>query len=238
MFSLEKVYSITPSFRAEKSRTTRHLAEYQHLEVETAWADMEENLRIQEELLAHALHHTAERAAADLKELGRDPKDLLAVKAPFERMDYGEAIERLQDLGRRIEWGADFGRDDEVALTKDRKAPLFVTNFPKAIKAFYMKVDAENPDVVQCDDLLAPEGYGEIIGASVREEDNSLMIDRLQKEGARLENYEWYLDLRRYGSIPHAGFGLGIERVVQWVCRLEHVRDATPFPRVMNRASP
>jgi asparaginyl-tRNA synthetase len=238
MFSLEKVYSFTPSFRAEKSRTVRHLAEYLHLELETAWADMKENLRVQEEMLTFALHHVAKHAAAELRELGRDPQDLLDIKTPFERLDYGEAVERLQDMGQKISWGEDFGRDHEKALTDDRKAPLFITNYPKEIKAFYMKVDPERPDVVQCDDLLAPEGYGEIIGASVREEKNELMVERLQKEGAKLENYEWYLDLRRYGSVPHAGFGLGVERVLMWICKLDHVRDATPFPRVMNRASP
>jgi asparaginyl-tRNA synthetase len=189
-------------------------------------------------MLTGALHFVASKAADDLKALGRDPAELLAVKAPFERLDYGDAVERLQDLGHRITWGQDFGRDHEVALTKERSAPLFITNYPTEVKAFYMKLHPDNTDVVQCDDLLAPEGYGEIIGASVREEDNDAMIARLKKEGAKLENYEWYLDLRRYGSIPHAGFGLGIERVVQWICKLEHVRDATPFPRVMNRASP
>jgi asparaginyl-tRNA synthetase len=189
-------------------------------------------------MLAYALHYAADKAAAPLKALGRDPGELKAVKPPFDRLDYGEAVEKLQDMGQRIQWGEDFGRDHEKALTEDRTTPLFVTNFPKEVKAFYMKVDPEKPDTVQCDDLLAPEGYGEIIGASVREESNDSLIERLLKEGAKVENYEWYLDLRRYGSIPHAGFGLGVERVVQWICKLDHVRDATPFPRVMNRASP
>ena len=238
MFALESVYSITPSFRAEKSRTTRHLAEYSHLEVETAWAGQEENLRIQEELVAAGIHTAAKNTGPLLKELGRDPEELLKIKTPFERLDYGEAVEKLQDLGERIEWGEDLSSIHERKLTENRKAPLFITNYPKEVKAFYMKVNPEKPDTVQCGDLLAPEGYGEIIGGSVREENNDFLIERLRKEGAKLENYEWYLDLRRYGSIPHAGFGLGIERVLMWITKLEHIRDATPFPRVMNRASP
>lgn len=238
MFSLEKVYSITPSFRAEKSRTVRHLAEYSHLEAETAWFGLEDNLRFQEELVTAGLHEVAKNCASLLKDLGRDPQDLLNVKPPFDRMDYGEAIEKLQDMGEKIQWGEDMGAPQERLLTEKRKTPIFITNFPREIKAFYMKVNPDKPDTVLCADLLAPEGYGEIIGGSVREESNDSLIERLKKEGAKLENYQWYLDLRRYGSIPHAGFGLGVERVLMWICKLEHIRDATPFPRVMNRASP
>lgn len=238
MFSLEKVYSITPSFRAEKSRTTRHLAEYSHLEIETAWAGQNENLRIQEELVRAGIHAAAKHCGPLLKELGRDPEEILKITTPFDRLDYGEAVEKVQDLGERIEWGEDLSSIHERKLTENRKTPIFITNYPKEVKAFYMKVNPEKPDTVLCGDLLAPEGYGEIIGGSVREENNDFLIERLRKEGAKLENYEWYLDLRRYGSIPHAGFGLGIERVLMWICKLEHIRDATPFPRVMNRASP
>ena len=238
MFSLEKVFSITPSFRAEKSRTTRHLAEYSHLEAEAAWHGQEENLKLQEELVAAGIHHAAKNAGPLLKELGRDPQELLAIKTPFDRLDYGEAIEKLQDMGEKISWGEDMGAPQERLLTEKRKAPVFITNFPKEIKAFYMKVNPDKPDTVQCADLLAPEGYGEVIGGSVREESNESLIERLRKEGANLKNYEWYLDLRRFGSVPHAGFGLGVERILMWICKLEHIRDATPFPRVMNRASP
>jgi asparaginyl-tRNA synthetase len=238
MFSLEKVYSITPSFRAEKSRTTRHLAEFTHLEVETAWFGQEENLHLQEELVAHAVHACIEKVPHLLKDLGRNPEELRAVKAPFPRMDYGEAVEKLQDLGEKIQWGDDFGAPQERALMQGRNVPLFVTNFPREVKAFYMKVNPDHPDTVLCADLLAPEGYGEIIGGSVREEDNALLIERLQKENADLKAYEWYLDLRRYGSIPHAGFGLGVERVLQWIVKGEHIRDMTPFPRTMSRAYP
>lgn len=238
MFSLEKVYCVLPSFRAEKSRTVRHLAEYSHLEVETAWADQDENLRIQEELVAAGAHAVARECGPLLRELGRDPEDLLQLKTPFARLDYGEAIEKLQDQGERVQWGEDLGAPQERLLTEKLKAPVFITNFPKEIKAFYMKVNPQKTDTVLCADLLAPEGFGEIIGGSVREESNESLIGRLRKEGANLRNYEWYLDLRRFGSIPHAGFGLGIERVLMWICKLEHIRDATPFPRVMNRASP
>lgn len=238
MFGLEKVYCVLPSFRAEKSRTVRHLAEYSHLEVETAWADQDENLRIQEELVAAGAHTVARECGPLLQEMGRDPDELLKLKTPFPRLDYGEAIEKLQDLGERVQWGEDLGAPHERLLTEKLKAPLFITNFPKEIKAFYMKVNPQKTDTVLCADLLAPEGYGEIIGGSVREESNESLIERLRKEGANLRNYEWYLDLRRFGSIPHAGFGLGIERVLMWMCRLDHIRDATPFPRVMNRASP
>ena len=238
MFGLEKVYSITPSFRAEKSRTTRHLAEYSHLEVETAWAGQEENLSIQEELVAAGVQACVKKVPQLLKDLGRDPEALKDVKTPFPRMDYGEVIEKLQDLGEKISWGDDFGAPQERLLTEKMTVPVFVTNFPREIKAFYMKVNPEKPDTVLCADLLAPEGYGEIIGGSVREEDNALLIERLKKEGADLKNYEWYLDLRRYGSIPHAGFGLGVERVLQWIVKGEHIRDMTPFPRTINRAYP
>lgn len=238
MFSLERVYSITPSFRAEKSRTTRHLAEYSHLEVEQAWAGQEENLKMQEELVAAGVQACVKEVPHLLKDLGRNPDDLKDVRAPFPRMDYGEVIEKLQDLGEKISWGEDFGAPQERVLTEKMKIPVFVTNFPKEIKAFYMKVDPAKPDTVICADLLAPEGYGEIIGGSVREEKNELLIERLQKEGADLKNYEWYLDLRRFGSIPHAGFGLGVERVLQWITKWDHIRDMTPFPRTINRAYP
>lgn len=238
MFGLEKVYSITPSFRAEKSRTTRHLAEYSHLEVETAWAGQPENLTIQEDLVEAGVQACVKQVPELLRDVGRDPDGLKNVKAPFPRMDYGEAIEKLQDNGFKISWGEDFGAPHEKALTDGMDVPLFVTGFPKDIKAFYMKVDPGKPDTVLSDDLIAPEGYGEIIGASVREEDNDLLIERLTKEGADLKNYEWYLDLRRYGSIPHAGFGLGVERVLQWIVKGEHIRDMTPFPRTINRAYP
>lgn len=238
MFSLENVFSFTPSFRAEKSRTVRHLAEYCHLEVETAWAGQEENLKLQEELVAAGVQACVKQVPHLLKDLGRDPEDLKGVVAPFPRMDYGEVIEKLQDLGEKITWGEDFGAPQERVLTEKMKVPVFVTNFPKEIKAFYMKVDPAKSDTVICADLLAPEGYGEIIGGSVREENNDLLIERLQKENADLKNYQWYLDLRRYGSIPHAGFGLGVERVLMWITKWDHIRDMTPFPRVMNRASP
>ncbi|MCD6461981.1 MAG: asparagine--tRNA ligase [Thermoplasmata archaeon] len=239
IFSLEKVYSLTPSFRAEKSRTPRHLTEFWHLEGEAAWVDNEENMRIHEELVSHMCRRAAERASGPLKALGRDPGDLLEIEPPFERITYDEAVERLHDKGLDFVWGDDFGAVEERALTEDLRVPVFVKNYPKSAKtAFYMKEDPSDPAKVLCSDLLAPEGYGEIIGASEREVDNSILIRRLEEQGANLDNYRWYLDLRRYGSVPHSGFGMGVERVVRWICKLEHIRDAVPFPRTPSRFVP
>ena len=238
LFPLEKVYAFTPSFRAEKSRTPRHLTEFTHLEAELAWADLEDNLRLQEGLVAHIAQRVAEARAADLRVLGRDPKDLRAIQAPFPRMRYEEAIRILAEKGFPITFGSDLGTAEERALTQDRAGPLFVTHFPKAVKAFYMLESPHDPRTVECADLLAPEGYGEIIGGSCRETDLERLTQRLTATGARPEDYAWYLDLRRYGSVPHAGFGLGIERVVRWIARREHIRDTTPFPRTPSRVTP
>ncbi len=238
LFPLEKVYAFTPSFRAEKSRTPRHLTEFTHLEAELAWADLEDNLRLQEGLVAHIAQRVAEARAADLRVLGRDPKDLRAIQAPFPRMRYEEAIRILAEKGFPITFGSDLGTAEERALTQDRAGPLFVTHFPKAVKAFYMLESPHDPRTVECADLLAPEGYGEIIGGSCRETDLGRLTQRLTETGARPEDYAWYLDLRRYGSVPHAGFGLGIERVVRWIARREHIRDTTPFPRTPSRVTP
>lgn len=238
IFSLEKVYSITPSFRAEKSRTLRHLAEYWHVEGEEAYADLDDMLKIEEGLIVHMCQKAAKDRAKELKLLGRDALELKKIEAPFERLRYDEAIDILQKKKSEIKWGDDLGTEDERILTQERTSPIFVTHYPKAIKAFYMKEDPSNPKLVKNNDCLAPEGYGEIIGGSQREEDVDKLISRLKEDGANLESYEWYLDLRRYGSVPHSGFGLGMERVVRWICKLEHIRDTIPFPRVMNRSYP
>jgi asparaginyl-tRNA synthetase len=237
IFALERAYCMAPSFRAEKSRTPRHLTEYWHLEAEEAWADHERNLEIQENLVEHVAHAVAQDCAPALEELGRDPEDLLAIEAPFERITYEEAIDRLQDDGYDIEWGDDFGAPHERALVEGRTNPLFVTHFPAEIKAFYMKLDDDGV-TVEGADLLAPGGYGEIIGGSERSEDVERMEEALRREGADLEAYEWFFDLRRYGSVPHSGFGLGVERLLSWFTAGDHVRDATPFPRTPNRAYP
>lgn len=236
IFSLEKVFCFAPSFRAEKSRTRRHLAEYWHLEPEMAWYDHEDNIKLQKKLLTYICNKIASKNKEELLFLGRNPKDLKNLK--FNRITYEKAIKILQNKGFKIKYGDDFGANEEFSLTNDSKKALIIEKFPLEIKAFYMKADTKNPELALCNDVLAPEGYGEIIGASERETDNSLLIKRLKKEGANLENYKWYLDLRKYGSVPHSGFGMGMERVLRWICKLDHIRDAIPFPRMMNRYYP
>ncbi|MEW5955350.1 MAG: asparagine--tRNA ligase [Candidatus Micrarchaeota archaeon] len=238
IFSLEKVYAITPSFRAEKSRTLRHLAEYWHVEGEEAHMNHEQLIGFEEEMVSFICRKVAKERAKELKFLGREPKDLEAVKPPFHRMRYDEAIEALRKKGMPVEWGDDFGADEEKALTAELKKPLFITHFPKHIKAFYMKEDPDDERLVLNNDLLAPEGFGEIIGASQREDNNETLLTRLRAGGQDPRAFEWYLDLRRFGSVPHSGFGMGVERLVRWLCKLEHIRDTIPFPRVINRAYP
>ncbi len=243
VYSLDKVWCLTPSFRAEKSRTRKHLTEYGHLEEEAAWVDYKGNMQIQEELVSHVAQRVAETAEEELRALGRDPEDLLQVKGPFKRYSYDDAVSELQKRGfPDFEWGEDFGVPHERALVEGEVKPIFVMEWPAEIKAFYMKrID----DVtVGCADMIAPEGYGEIIGGSERELDVDSMIERLKLQAERenipvdLKAYEWYFDLRRYGSVPHSGFGLGTERVLAWLGKLDHIRDATPYPRTMNRAYP
>lgn len=237
VFSLEKVWSLTPSFRAEKSRTRKHLTEYWHLEAEEAWVNNEENMKIQEELISYVCQNIVKEARDELEFLGRDINDLKMIEPPFKRIKYGEAIKKLENEGFKIKWGDDFGAPHERALVEGEDKPIFVTNFPIEAKAFYMKI-APDKKTVECSDMLAPEGYGEIIGGSERSEDIDSMIARLKEQGANIENYQWYFDLRRYGSIPHSGFGLGLERLIMWIAKLEHIRDATPFPRMVRRAYP
>ena len=238
IYSLEKVYSLTPSFRAEKSRTPRHLAEYWHLEMEAAWVDNEGNMKVQEELVSAMLHNAVAECSPELKFLKRDPAILQKTEPPFERMKYDEAMEYLQKKGLEVSWGSDLGAIEERELTKDKTIPVFVVNYPKELKPFYMKENPEDPRTYKNSDLLAPEGFGEIIGGSERETDNALLLERLQEKGESLDSYKWYLDLRKYGSVPHSGFGLGMERIVTWVCKLEHIRDAIPYPRTVARVYP
>ncbi len=238
IFSLERVYSLAPSFRAEKSRTSRHLTEFWHLELEAAWVDYRKNMEIQEQMVTamvqRALHDTRE----ELTLLRQDLTPLELIRPPFKRITYTEAIERLQAAGHEITWGSDLGAPEERALTADESLPVFVTHFPKECKAFYMKEDEEDPRTYACADLLAPAGFGEIIGGSEREVDVEKILARMEAQDICCTSYEWYLDLRRYGSVPHSGFGLGIERVVKFLCDLEHIRDAIPFPRTVSRAYP
>ncbi|MBI4360455.1 asparagine--tRNA ligase [Candidatus Micrarchaeota archaeon] len=235
IFSLEKVYAITPSFRAEKSRTPKHLAEYWHFEGEAAHCSHEEIMAFEEKLVAFVCHEVARQCQKELAVLGRNPQDLEKISAPFEKLAYQDAVKRLQKKGFKFKEGDDFGADEEAALTEGLDQPVFVTHFPSSMKPFYM---LENPDgTVNNHDLIAPGG-GEIIGGSEREVDLQRIEKKLKKAGEKLENYAWYLDLRRFGSVQHSGFGLGVERLVKWVAGLEHIRDATAFPRVMNRAYP
>lgn len=238
IYSLDKVYSLTPSFRAEKSRTPRHLAEYWHLEMEAAWLENEDNMKVQEQLITSMLHNAVKECPEELTFMKRDPATLQRIEPPFERMSYEEAMETLQKKGLDVSWGSDLGAIEERALTQDRLVPMFVVNYPKELKPFYMKENPEDTRTYKNSDLLAPEGYGEIVGGSERETDNELMLERLREKGESIENYKWYLDLRKYGSVPHSGFGLGLERIVTWVCKLDHIRDSIPYPRTVARVYP
>lgn len=235
---LEKVFILAPSFRAEPSRTIRHLAEYWHLEPEMAFYNQKMNMELQEQMLEHLCHKLAKGQEGLLVSLGRNPKDLLEVKAPFERLAYDKAIPRLQELGFKIEWGQDIGADEEHALTKDAKNPIFLHNHPKEFKAFYMREDPNKPGTVLSADLLAPQGHGEIIGGSERIWEYDELIARMKEQNMDPKDYGWYIELRKYGSVPHAGFGLGVERLVKWLLNLDHIRDCIPFPRTINRAYP
>ncbi|MCJ7463936.1 MAG: asparagine--tRNA ligase [Thermoplasmata archaeon] len=238
IYSLERVWALTPSFRAEKSRTPRHLSEYWHMEMEAAWVDNEGNMKVQEELVTAMVRNALKECPDEFKLLKRDIRSLKKIEPPFERMSYDEAMEYLQKKGHEISWGSDLGAVEERTLTIDREIPLFVVNYPKELKPFYMKENPDDPRTYKNSDLLAPEGFGEIIGGSERETDNALIMERLKEKCEDTKSYEWYLDLRKYGSVPHSGFGLGMERIVTWVCKLDHIRDATPYPRTVARVYP
>jgi asparaginyl-tRNA synthetase len=238
--SLEKIYTIAPSFRAEKSKTSRHLTEYWHAEMEIAWNTFEDIQDHGEALLKHVTEVVTDKHEDELERLGRDPDDLKATLTDdFPRMTYTDALEELREhCDIDVDWGDDLGRHEESALTKRYDTPIIVTNYPKDAKAFYMKEVPHNPDAVQGCDFLAPEGYGEIIGGSQREENIDEIKRRLRDEGEDPEDYDYYLDTRRYGSIPHGGFGLGVERLIAWLCSHDTVRDTIPFPRTVNRTHP
>jgi asparaginyl-tRNA synthetase len=234
----ERVYSLTPSFRAEKSRTPRHINEFQHLEVELAWVELDGLMEFIERMVSAICRSVAERCPAEVRALGRAPEELLAIRPPFPRMSYADAIEKLSKLGLPVHWGSDLATAEERTLTLEEKLPRFVTRYPREIKAFYMERTTNDPRTVEAADLLAPEGYGEMVGASCRETNLESLRARIVETGGNVEEYEWYLDLRRHGNVPHAGFGLGVERIVRWMLRLEHIRDATPFPRTPSRHTP
>jgi asparaginyl-tRNA synthetase len=233
-----RVYCFGPVFRAEKSKTRRHLMEFWMLEPEMAYVELDESLAIQEQLITYVVQQVLQNRQRELKTLERDVTALEKVATPFPRISYAEALEILKRHGVELQWGDDFGGGDETILANEFDRPVFVHRYPTEAKAFYMKPDPENPDVVLCADLLAPEGYGEIIGGGQRIDDPQLLRQRLLQHNLPDEAYKWYVDLRDYGSVPHSGFGLGIERMVAWVCGLDHVRETSPFPRTLNRIYP
>lgn len=237
--ALGKVFSFGPTFRAEKSKTRRHLIEFWMIEPEMAFYEFEDNLKIQEEYVSHIVQSVLKNCALELKTLGRDTTKLELVQAPFPRITYDEAIQLLHEKGfNDISWGDDFGAPHETAIAESFDKPVFITHYPTTLKPFYMQPDPNRPDVVLCADLIAPEGYGEIIGGSERIHDYHLLKQRLEEHNLPMDAYKWYLELRQYGSVPHSGFGLGLERTVAWITGVEHVRETIPFPRLLNRLYP
>jgi len=236
--SLGRIYTIAPSFRAEKSRTRRHLTEYWHLEAEAPWCDLDCIMKVQEELMAHVFGALREGVPKELEALGRAPEDLTKMNPPFQKVSYDEVVHILDRKEAKFRWGDDLGWMEEKQLTEEFDKPFFVTHFPIGVKAFYHKPDPDRQDVTLSADLLAPEGYGEITGGGQRIHDLDELLRRIDEENLNPKDYEWYIDLRRYGSVPHSGFGLGVERTVAWICKLEHIRDAIAFPRLINRVYP
>ncbi|MCZ2738384.1 asparagine--tRNA ligase [Bacillus safensis] len=237
--ALGKVFSFGPTFRAEKSKTKRHLIEFWMIEPEMAFIEFNENLEYQENYVSHVVQSVLENCKVELHTLGRDTEKLENIKAPFPRITYDEAIKFLQEKGfDDIEWGDDFGAPHETAIAESYDKPVFITHYPTSLKPFYMQPAPDREDVVLCADLIAPEGYGEIIGGSERVHDLELLEARLKEHGLDQETYKWYTELRQYGSVPHSGFGLGLERTVAWISGAPHVRETIPFPRLLNRLYP
>ncbi|EKB56236.1 asparagine--tRNA ligase [Facklamia hominis] len=235
-----KVFSFGPTFRAEKSKTRRHLIEFWMMEPEMANCDHEESLKIQEEYVAYLVQNVLDHCQMALETLGRDQDQLRKyTKLPYARIEYTDAIELLKENGfDDIEWGQDFGSPHETFVANQNDQPVFIVNWPKSIKPFYMKENPDNPETVLCADMIAPEGYGEIIGGSQRIDDYDKMVENIKAYQLDPETYAWYLDLRKYGSVPHSGFGLGLERTVAWICGIEHIRETAPFPRLLHRLYP
>ncbi len=232
-----KVYCFGPTFRAEKSKTRRHLMEFWMCEPEIAYCDYKQNMDIQEQFVTYIAEQVLEHCSIELDILQRDKAKLELIKAPFPRVTYDDAVKILKDSGEEFTWGQDFGGGHETIISEHFGKPVFVTHFPAKIKAFYMQPDPERPEVVLGSDLLAPEGYGEVIGGGERIWDKALLEQRMKEHGLD-EDYDWYLDLRRFGSVPHAGFGIGLERTVAWMCGREHIRETIPFPRMLSRLRP
>jgi asparaginyl-tRNA synthetase len=233
-----KVYCFGPTFRAEKSKTRRHLMEFWMVEPEVAYGTLEDVMVLAEGFICFIIERVLTRRKAELEILERDVSKLEAVAPPFPRLSYDEAVVRLQAANSEIKWGGDFGGGDETILSEQFSSPVMVHRYPSEVKAFYMQPDPEHPEVALCVDVLAPEGYGEIIGGGQRIHDYGLLVSRIQEHNLPAEAFQWYLDLRKYGSVPHAGFGMGIERMVSWLCKLDHVRETIAFPRMLYRIYP
>ncbi len=236
--SLGRVYDFGPTFRAEKSKTRRHLTEFWMMDAEAAFVEHEENMKIQESLVIYVVEKILESQKEELAILERDIEPLKKIKAPFYKMTHKEAVKKLRELGSGIKDNDDLGGEDETLLTKEYDKPIFIEKYPAAIKAFYMKRDEKDPTLALCDDLLAPEGYGEIIGGSQREDNYDELLARIREHKLPEKDFQWYLDTRKYGSVPHSGFGVGLERLVAWICGLHHVRETIPFPRTIARKTP
>ena len=236
--ALGKVYCFGPTFRAEKSKTRRHLTEFWMIEPEVAFMDLQGDMDLAEDFLVEVVGRVVRERRAELTALDRDVAALERVQKPFPRITYDEALVRLREAGKPVEWGDDFGGDEETALASQFDRPVLVHRYPAQVKAFYMKGDPDDPRLALCVDVLAPEGYGEIIGGGQREDDLAILQRKIAQHALPESAFSWYLDLRRYGSVPHAGFGMGIERLVAWVCGLHHVRETIPFPRMLERLTP
>jgi len=238
IMSLGRVYDFGPVFRAERSKTRKHLTEFWMMDAEAAFIEHDENMQLQEELIRYVIRTVLKERDNELTILERDKEALKAADAPFGRMSHYEAVEYLHSKGSEITHQSDLGALDEVLLTENSPVPIFVERWPKEIKAFYMKRDPENPDLVLGSDLIAPEGFGEIIGGSQREDDYNLLLQRMKNENMPIEDYRWFLDLRKYGTVPHSGFGIGLERLVSWISGVHHIRETIPFPRMIYRIYP
>lgn len=233
-----KVYCFGPTFRAEKSKTRRHLMEFWMVEPEVAFLDLEGNMKLIEDFVSYIVQRVVEKKKEELKILERDTSKLEKVKPPFPRITYTEALEILKRKGKEIPWGEDFGGDEETAISEEFEKPVMVYKYPKKCKAFYMKEDPENPELSLSVDLLAPEGYGEIVGGGQREDSYEKLLNRMKELNIPVEPYEWYLELRKYGTFPHSGFGLGVERTLAWICGIHHVRETIPLPRLLEKIYP
>ncbi len=234
-----KIFTFGPTFRAEESKGRRHMTEFWMMEPEMAWMHQDESLDIQERYLAYMVKQVLDKNEYELKILGRDPEKLRpTTEGNFTRLSYDDAIKMLQDAGRDIKWGDDFGAPDEGYISEQYDRPVFIVNYPTSIKPFYMKKNPDNPKEYLCADVIAPEGYGEILGGSEREGNYEVLKQQIEAAGLNLEDYQWYLDLRKFGGVPHSGFGMGFERTIAWVCHLDHIREAIPFPRLINRMQP